>query len=169
MSNTPNVPRPDHIRNADQISDDATLCIIAGSRSATDVVSDDGLQMLIDNAVAKAPFEPDAVVSGTANGVDQAGETWAQQRDLPIAQFPADWDTHGNAAGPIRNKQMAKFAAVHGDRGVLLAFIDYPSSGTESMITHAREILGDEDVFVVPLGNVGDIETRADLVPVIFR
>lgn len=34
----------------------------------------------------------------------------AAVNDLPVKQFPADWKTHGKAAGPIRNKQMAEYA-----------------------------------------------------------
>ena len=50
------------------------------------------------------------VVSGTARGADIAGEFWAQKQGLDVTQFPADWEQHGNRAGPIRNDKMAKFA-----------------------------------------------------------
>lgn len=156
MGSTTDVPSPDSVLNADRVPTDGTLCIVAGSRSATDVLSDAGLQQLLTGAIEAADFSPDAVVSGTASGVDTAGETWATERHLPVAQFPADWDQHGRAAGPIRNKAMARYADAHADRGVLLAVIDYPSSGTESMIEKARRILGDENVFVVPIGENAD-------------
>lgn len=50
------------------------------------------------------------VVSGKAPGADTCGETWAHRHSLPIAEFPADWKTHGRSAGPKRNKQMAEYA-----------------------------------------------------------
>ena len=50
------------------------------------------------------------VVSGGASGADAEGETWAKAHGIPIKRFPADWNTHGRAAGPIRNKQMAEYA-----------------------------------------------------------
>ena len=50
------------------------------------------------------------VVSGGASGADYHGEKWAESKDIPIKKFPADWNKHGNSAGPIRNKQMAIYA-----------------------------------------------------------
>lgn len=50
------------------------------------------------------------VVSGGATGADRCGEQWAESRGIPVKQFPADWKTHGRAAGPIRNRQMAEYA-----------------------------------------------------------
>ena len=68
------------------------------------------------------------VVSGDCEtGVDKAGEGWANSVGLAVTKFPADWDTHGKAAGPIRNKQMAKYA----DR--LLLIWDGKSKGSANM------------------------------------
>lgn len=50
------------------------------------------------------------VVSGACRGVDQDGEAWAAGWGLPVKRFPADWKTHGKAAGPLRNRQMAQYA-----------------------------------------------------------
>ncbi len=50
------------------------------------------------------------VVSGTARGVDQLGEHWANKYRVKISRFPADWNLHGKPAGHIRNKQMADYA-----------------------------------------------------------
>lgn len=50
------------------------------------------------------------VVSGGASGADQCGEQWAESRGIPVERFPADWETHGRAAGPIRNRKMAEYA-----------------------------------------------------------
>lgn len=44
------------------------------------------------------------VVSGRATGADTDGENYAYFKGLPVKQFPADWKTHGKAAGPIRNR-----------------------------------------------------------------
>lgn len=72
------------------------------------------------------------VVSGGATGVDRLGERWAKSRDIPIALFPADWSTHGKAAGPIRNKQMAEYA------DALIAIRRGFTPGTANMIETAR-------------------------------
>lgn len=189
MTATTDIPTPDSILNADSVPTDDTLCIIAGSRSVTDTLSDRGLQHLLSSAIDDADFTPDAVISGTASGVDQAGETWATENGrLPVAQFPAPWDDidhpdavvrdgrHGKydaRAGHRRNEWMAQYAA-DADRGVLLAILVYdedgePSSGTSDMIELGRAYLGDENVFVVPLGNVDEEHVADELAPVVHR
>ena len=49
------------------------------------------------------------------------------------AEFPADWERHGKAAGYIRNREMAQNA------DALVAFWDGESRGTKSMIDLAKE------------------------------
>lgn len=73
------------------------------------------------------------VVSGKAQGADLLGECYAAHRNLPVTVFPADWFTHGRAAGPIRNQQMADYAEQ------LIAFWDGKSKGTGDMIRKAKE------------------------------
>lgn len=70
---------------------------------------------------------PSEVVSGGAKGVDTYGEEFAANRGIPIKRFEADWYSHGKAAGPMRNKQMAKYA----DR--LLLVWDGESRGSANM------------------------------------
>lgn len=47
-----------------------------------------------------------AVVHGAAPGADSLAERWAKSRFVDYIGCPADWDRHGNAAGPIRNTRM---------------------------------------------------------------
>ena len=68
------------------------------------------------------------VVSGASGNVDKIGEFWAELMELPIKRFPADWDKHGKAAGPIRNRAMAEYA------DALIAVWDGESKGTANMI-----------------------------------
>lgn len=70
---------------------------------------------------------PSEVVSGGAKGVDTYGEEFAHNRGIPIKRFEADWYANGKAAGPIRNKQMAKYA----DK--LLLIWDGQSRGSANM------------------------------------
>jgi cysteine synthase len=74
----------------------------------------------------------DEIVSGGARGVDACGEQFARMHGIPVKQFPAQWDLHGRAAGPIRNAQMAKY----GD--VLIAFSS-GGRGTANMISTMRK------------------------------
>jgi hypothetical protein len=47
------------------------------------------------------------VIHGGANGADYIAGRWAQDTGgIPVEEFPADWNRHGNSAGPIRNQEM---------------------------------------------------------------
>jgi len=50
------------------------------------------------------------VVSGGCSGGAKCGELWAREHGIPVRVFPAEWKTHGKAAGPLRNRQMAEHA-----------------------------------------------------------
>jgi len=47
-----------------------------------------------------------AVIQGGAPGADLQGKLWAEMRGIKCVTVPADWNTHGKAAGPIRNRRM---------------------------------------------------------------
>lgn len=46
------------------------------------------------------------IISGGAVGVDSVAIDWAVINWCPFMKFEADWNKHGNAAGPIRNQRM---------------------------------------------------------------
>jgi hypothetical protein len=71
------------------------------------------------------------IVSGRARGADKLGEKYAKERGFPIKYFPADWETYGKGAGPVRNGWMADYA------DMLIAFWDMESTGTSNMISQA--------------------------------
>lgn len=98
--------------------------IIAGSRSFSDY---ELLRSVCDE------YEIGEVVSGTAKGADLLGEKYAKEQDIPIKQFPADWNRYGKRAGFLRNVEMAEY----GER--LIAFWDGESKGTKMMIDEARK------------------------------
>jgi len=76
------------------------------------------------------------IISGTARGTDRLGEQFAEEFNLKVVRFPADWSL-GRKAGYIRNEQMALYAKE--DNGVLIAFWDSVSKGTKLMIDLANE------------------------------
>ena len=76
------------------------------------------------------------IISGTAKGADKLGEQFAEEFNLKVVRFPADWSL-GKKAGFIRNRQMALYAKE--DNGVLIAFWDGVSKGTKSMINLANK------------------------------
>jgi hypothetical protein len=123
---------------------DSWAVIIAGSR-AFERLSETSRIHIVDAAITASGFRVGEVVSGTARGVDQAGEQWAAIKDIPVTQFPAQWDVHGRAAGPIRNKEMATYA------DALIAISINDSAGTASMIDLGQDLLGDDRVFIIEL------------------
>lgn len=101
--------------------------IIAGSRNVTDF-------SILSAAILKAKREGlhvTEIVSGTARGVDQLGEQYARQMQLPLHRFPADWKKYDKRAGVIRNIEMAENAQA------LIAIWDGKSKGTKHMINIA--------------------------------
>ena len=100
--------------------------IIAGSRAITD-------KALVMQVVQDSNFDITEVVSGKCRGVDRLGELIADDLNVPVTPFPADWNTWGPAAGPIRNAQMASYA------DALVAVLDRESRGTRDMIKQARK------------------------------
>lgn len=93
--------------------------IIAGGRDF--VPSSDDYRIIQDILTRKA----DEVVSGGCRGADRFGEECADNLGLPNKVFNADWNKHGRAAGPIRNRQMAEYA----DAAILMP----GGRGTDSM------------------------------------
>lgn len=98
--------------------------IIAGGRHFVGSAQDGSYLMGIHDALTITE-----IVSGGASGADKYGEEWGAHWGIPVKIFPADWNAHGRAAGPIRNKQMAEYA----DAVVLFPGGD----GTDSMADEA--------------------------------
>jgi hypothetical protein len=69
-------------------------------------------------------------VQGGALGVDAQADAMARVLDIPVTVFRADWQLMGKAAGPMRNRMMAKYA----DALIALEGGD----GTRNMIRTAR-------------------------------
>lgn len=72
------------------------------------------------------------VVCGMARGADSLGKQWADENNILVHKFPADW-SKGNSAGIKRNIEMANFS------NTLIAFWDRKSRGTDHMIQTAKE------------------------------
>lgn len=100
--------------------------IIAGGRDITDY-------NLVMEAITEANLTITEIVSGGAKGVDTLGEQYAESMNLPLKVFMADWETHGRAAGPIRNRKMSENA------DALIAIWDGKSRGTKNMIETATK------------------------------
>lgn len=68
------------------------------------------------------------LIHGAAKGVDRRCAMWAQKNNIPEQPFPADWESEGKAAGPLRNQRMI-------DRGFPDHLLAFPGGrGTQDMI-----------------------------------
>ena len=108
--------------------------IVAGGRDFNNYIL---LSQTLDAVLKKYTFSEVQIVSGCCHGADALGEQYATAHGIPVKRFPADWLSYGKAAGPIRNRKMADYAA-EGD-GMLVAFWDVKSRGTASMIRLAEK------------------------------
>ncbi len=101
--------------------------VVAGSRSFNDFET---MKSEILSLMWKElkDFEVVIVQGECPRGADYWAKHAAAALGLLCVPCPADWDTHGRAAGPIRNSMMAE----HGSG--LLAFWDGESRGTADMI-----------------------------------
>jgi len=95
--------------------------IIAGTRTITDY-------SLLLVALSKIDWNITEVVCGMAEGVDSLGLYWAEQNDIKVSKFAAEWNVYGRSAGPIRNAQMAKYA------DACIVIWDGESKGSKNMI-----------------------------------
>lgn len=104
--------------------------IIAGSRDFEDY---ELLKRFCDSIIEKLALTDVQIVSGGCSGADYLGEQYALERGHKLVNILPNWELHGKAAGPIRNREMAQYA------DILIAFWDGKSRGTKSMIDEASK------------------------------
>lgn len=86
----------------------------------------------------ESSVEDQIVIHGDARGADTIAGRFARRHPALIeVAYPADWDSYGRSAGPIRNTQMLK----EGMPDVVLAFHDdiKSSKGTAHMVRIAKK------------------------------
>lgn len=80
--------------------------------------------------------DPLVIITGDAVGADWLARAWAKMLldDHVIYEgYPADWKTHGKAAGAIRNQEML-------DKGRPDLVVAFPGGkGTADMVARARK------------------------------
>lgn len=101
--------------------------LVCGGRDFTDTLA---AYEALDRLRKEYGF--DCIIEGDARGADRIAGYWARSRKLDNLKFPADWKTHGNAAGPIRNQRMI-------DEGRPDFVVAFPGGrGTLDMMTRAK-------------------------------
>jgi hypothetical protein len=90
-----------------------------------------------DRAAIERGFDamtPTLVIHGDAKGADSIAHEVAMSRGIDVARFPANWNKHGKAAGPHRNRLMHELMKPD----VVLAFPLPQSKGTLDMMRWAE-------------------------------
>lgn len=98
--------------------------ICAGSREINDYE-------LLCKTIKDSGFLITELISGHARGVDQLGEKWAKENNIPIKIYLPDW-SFGKSAGFRRNYEMGIY-------GEALIAITNGSKGTANMIEIAKK------------------------------
>lgn len=89
--------------------------------------------------------EDTLIIHGACSGADKIADTVAMTLRMPRKAYPARWDLHGKAAGPIRNQTMLDTEA---PIDLVIAF-DLGGRGTADMIRRAER----SGVKVLRIGN----------------
>ncbi len=102
--------------------------LVTGGRNLTDFQA---VFISLDMVHEETPIT--LLIHGGARGADSLAGAWAAFRQIPVRVFPANWDLHGKAAGPIRNQQM--ITEGHPD-----AYLTFPGGrGTQDMVSRCRK------------------------------
>lgn len=75
------------------------------------------------------------IISGGARGADTLAERYAENENLEMEVYPANWEKFGKSAGPIRNGEML----IHGKPDLVVAFLAKNNRGTKNMIEQAEK------------------------------
>lgn len=105
------------------------------------------------------------VIDGGQTGADDLAAMWVQfaqmdDRDVVGDTYRADWDEHGKAAGPIRNKRMLdRLLELECPRKGVIAFPG--GAGTANMVSLAKGA-GVKVMEVRDEQRAGDVGQKAD-------
>lgn len=106
--------------------------LVCGDRSWTSVKEIEVVLLLVQSILGKIE-----IIEGEARGADSIARNIGEKQGWKVYRFPANWDAHGKAAGPIRNTQMLNEGHPH----LVLAFHTnlILSRGTRNMVEQARK------------------------------
>ena len=99
--------------------------LVCGGRTYSD-------RRTLASTLDKLTPKPALIIAGAAPGADTLAAEWAVSRCVESAAFYADWELHGKAAGPMRNRRMLE----EGKPDLVVAFPG--GSGTADMVRQAK-------------------------------
>jgi hypothetical protein len=87
--------------------------VVAGGRRHILTAGDYAYLDRVRSLLASDGYTIDEVISTGTPGAAAGAEEWARSRKVPVKRFVADW-SRGLLAPPIRNRAMARYAALSG-------------------------------------------------------
>jgi hypothetical protein len=114
---------------------DTFRVLVTGSRAWPDGAA---VHQKLRRVALRQGFGRLVVVHGACpTGADAFADEWARENadaGVTVEPHPADWDTHGKAAGPLRNTHMVQLTA-----DLVLAFPLGASRGTRDCMSKAQQ------------------------------
>jgi hypothetical protein len=122
--------------------------LVSGSRSI-------GNYDMFCKLIKQTGWEITEIMHGGAKGVDSLAARYCKENKIPEVVMKADWNNHGNAAGPLRNQQMVELIKEKGGRVFVLH--DGESRGTKHCKEYAESkglevyycVLKQKEVFTI--------------------
>mgnify|MGYP001809727201 CR=1 FL=1 len=102
--------------------------IVSGSRDFTNYSL---FEAMMFDVLKPSELANITILEGGCRGTDMMAREFAIKWGVKWVEFPADWEKHGQSAGPIRNAELVK------EGEMLIAFINIRSKGTKDIITKA--------------------------------
>lgn len=103
--------------------------LVTGGRNYRDTAA---IDRELSSLHRKARHDCMRVIQGGADGADRLAREWCHRNFVTYLNFPADWKTHGKAAGPLRNARMI----AEGKPDIVIAFPG--GRGTADCVRKAR-------------------------------
>lgn len=104
--------------------------LVCGDRKWSDYREIEETLLLVSSIIGQIE-----IIEGEAPGADTLARKAAEKNNWKVYRFPADWETYGRSAGPIRNTRMR----VEGKPHLVIAFHENldRSKGTKNMVNQA--------------------------------
>jgi hypothetical protein len=124
------------VRRSETKGDEPVKILVCGGRNYADFKR---VTQVLDNIHTNTPIT--ILVHGGANGADTLADRWADEHNIPMRIYSAQWNKYGRSAGPRRNRQMIdeEHTPGHADKPIALVVAFPGGRGTAHMVRLARD------------------------------
>lgn len=138
------------------------------TKGDTDSLSDEHINRLFARALYATEVNQTSVSEVVHGDNDDSPDRWASKwadnhTHIENTAYPADWDEHGKAAGPIRNEEMVNYLCEQIESGRVVTSIAFfwdengKSKGTQDMINKLKSNGIDPTVFRINNKNTREL------------